>query len=60
MAPPSESPPNRGINRQTAAYACREIDETAVVTQRPVSEQPRQQGQGVLGEGGIGKRFLPF
>ena len=58
LAAPSESPPHRGINRQTTAYARREVDETAVVTKRPVSEQTRQQGQGVLGEGRVDERLL--
>ena len=51
LAAPSEPSPQRGINRQTAAYSRREVDETAVVAKRPVSKQPRQQCQGVLGEG---------
>ena len=54
----ARSPPQRGIDRQTTAYARREVDETAVVTKRPVSEQPRQQGQGVLGEGRVDEWFL--
>jgi len=58
LAAPSEPPPHRGINRQTAAYARREVDETAVVTERPISEQTRQQGQGVLGEGRVHKGLL--
>jgi hypothetical protein len=60
LAAPSESPPRRSINRQTTAYARREVDETAVETNRPVSEQSRQQGQGVLGEGRVGKCSLSF
>ena len=59
VAPP-EPPPQRGINRQATAYSCREVNETAVVTKRPVSEQTRQQGQGVLGEGRVNKRLLAF
>ncbi len=39
----SEPTPQRDINRQTTAYSRREADETAVVTKRPVSKQPRQQ-----------------
>jgi hypothetical protein len=31
-----------------------------VVTERPVSEQPRQQGQGVLGKSRVDKRLLSF
>ena len=58
LAAPPEPPPHRGINWQTAAYARREVDETAVVTNRPVSEQTRQQGQGVLGEGRVHEGLL--
>jgi hypothetical protein len=29
-----------------------------MVTERPISEQTRQQGQGVLGEGTVDKCFL--
>jgi hypothetical protein len=55
LAAPPEPPPHRGINWQTAAYARREVDETTVITNRPVPEQPRQQGQGVLREGRVDK-----
>ena len=58
LAAAPEPPPHRGINRQTAAYARRVVDETAVVTNRPISEQTRQQGQGVLGDGRVDKCSL--
>ena len=60
LAAPVESPPQRGINRQTAAKARREVDETAVVADFPVPKQPCQQGQGVLGKGWVDEWLLPF
>ncbi|HEY6273402.1 MAG TPA: hypothetical protein VIX19_15595, partial [Terriglobales bacterium] len=55
-----DSPPNVRVNRQPAALAIPQVEETAVVGDTPVAEKPRQQGKSVLRERLIYKWLLLF
>ncbi len=58
-APPN-AVPRRGVDPQRCSVACRQVHKAPVMFDRTVAEQVRQQAEGVIGQRGVDKRFVPF
>ena len=57
---PLNAAPRRGVNPQRCGVACRQVHEAPMMFDRTVAEQVRQQTQGVIGQSGVNKGFLPL
>ena len=52
--------PGRGFDPQRYGVACRQVHEASMMFDGTVTEQVRQQADGVVGQRGVNKGFLPL